>query len=131
MRIEVRTTLLNTYPPKSIATVLKARCEELQENAQLNAVEEIAGPVPEIPLEYDLTFGTAVASCAVFVLPPAPLCLCTKCRRKGLSHGNIGRSCWAGVFVSGLNRSSFGIFAGVWGWLARRSSGGPPPWRRG
>ena len=36
-----------------IATILKAHREQLKENDQLNAVEEIAGPVPEIPLEYD------------------------------------------------------------------------------
>ena len=35
-----------------IATILKALREQLKENDQLNAVEEIAGPVPEIPLEY-------------------------------------------------------------------------------
>ena len=39
--------------PKLIATILKALREQLKENDQLNAVEEIAGPVPEIPLEYD------------------------------------------------------------------------------
>ena len=39
----MQTTLLNTYPPKL----------KLKENDQLNAVDEIAGPVPEIPLEYD------------------------------------------------------------------------------
>ena len=37
-----------------IATILKALCEQLKENDQLNAVEEIAGSVPGIPLEYDL-----------------------------------------------------------------------------
>ena len=47
------TTLLNTYRPKLIATILKALREQLTENDQLNAVEEIAGPVPDIPLEYD------------------------------------------------------------------------------
>ena len=47
------TTLLNAYPPKLIATILKALREQLKENDQLNAVEEFAGPVPEIPLEYD------------------------------------------------------------------------------
>ena len=36
-----------------IATILKALREQLKENAQLNAVEGIAGPVPEIPLDYD------------------------------------------------------------------------------
>ena len=49
---EMQTTLLNTYPPKLIATILKALRERLKENDQLNAVEEIAGPVPKIPLEY-------------------------------------------------------------------------------
>ena len=52
MNPEMQTTLLNTYPPKLIATTLKALREKLKENDQLNAVEEIAGPVPEIPLEY-------------------------------------------------------------------------------
>ena len=50
MNPEMQTTLLNTYPPKLIATILKALREQLKENDQLNAVEEIAGPVPEIPL---------------------------------------------------------------------------------
>ena len=49
MNLEMQTTLLNTYPPKLIATILKALREQLKENV----VEEIAGPVPEIPLEYD------------------------------------------------------------------------------
>ena len=40
-------------PPKLIATILKALREQLKENDQLDAVEEIAGPVLEIPLEYD------------------------------------------------------------------------------
>ena len=53
MNPEMQTTLLNTYPPKLIATILKALREQLKENDQLNAVEEIAGPAPEIPLEYD------------------------------------------------------------------------------
>ena len=53
MNPEMQTTLLNTYPPKLIATILTALREQLKENYQLNAVEEIAGPVPEIPLEYD------------------------------------------------------------------------------
>ena len=44
------------HPPKIIATILKALREQLKENDQLNAVEEIAGPVPEIPLEYDQIF---------------------------------------------------------------------------
>ena len=36
-----------------IATIPKALREQLKEIDQLNAVEEIACPVPEIPLEYD------------------------------------------------------------------------------
>ena len=46
MNPEMQTTLLNTYPPKLIATILK------EEGDQLHSVEEIAGPVPEIPLEF-------------------------------------------------------------------------------
>ena len=53
MNPEMQTTLLNTYPPKLIATILKALREPLKESDQLKAVEEIAGPVPEIPLEHD------------------------------------------------------------------------------
>ena len=53
MNPEMQTTLLNTYPPKLIATILKALREQLKENDQLHSVEEIAGPVPEIALEYD------------------------------------------------------------------------------
>ena len=55
MNPEMQTTLLNTYLSKLIATILKALREQLKENDQLNAVEEIADPVPEIPLEYDQT----------------------------------------------------------------------------
>ena len=53
MNPELQTTLLNTYPPNLIATIVKALREHLKENDQLNAVEDIAGTVPEIPLEYD------------------------------------------------------------------------------
>ena len=53
MNLEMQTTLLNTYPPKLIATILKALREQPKENDQLHSVEEIAGPVPEIPIEYD------------------------------------------------------------------------------
>ena len=49
----MQTTLLNTYPPKLIATILKALREQLKENDELGAAEEITGPVPEVPLEYD------------------------------------------------------------------------------
>ena len=41
MNPEMQTTVLNTYPPKLIATILKALREQLKENDQLNAVEEI------------------------------------------------------------------------------------------
>ena len=51
VNLETQTTLLNTYPPRLIATILKALREQLEENDQMNAIEEIAGPVPEIPLE--------------------------------------------------------------------------------
>ena len=53
MNPEMQTTLLDTCPPNLIATTLKAHREQFKENAQLNAVEEIAGPAPEIFLEYD------------------------------------------------------------------------------
>ena len=39
MNLEMQTTLLNTYSPKSIATILKAlREEQLKENDPSNAV---------------------------------------------------------------------------------------------
>ena len=50
---EMQATLLNTHPPKLVATILKALREYLKENDQLNAVEEIAGPIQTIPLEND------------------------------------------------------------------------------
>ena len=50
MNPEMQTTLSNTYPPKLIVTILKALREQLTENDQLSAVEEIADPVPEIRL---------------------------------------------------------------------------------
>ena len=53
MNAEMQTTLLNMHPPRLIATILKAPREQLKKTDQLNAVEEIAGPVPEIPIEYD------------------------------------------------------------------------------
>ena len=54
---EMQTTLLNTYPPKLIATILKALREQLKENDLLNAVAETPGPVPEIPIEYTHIVG--------------------------------------------------------------------------
>ena len=53
MNTEMHPMLLNTYPPKLIATILKALREQLEENDQLNAADDIVGPVPEVPLEYD------------------------------------------------------------------------------
>ena len=53
MNPETHTTLLNMNNLKLMETILKALREQLKENDQLNAVEEIAGAVPEIPLEYD------------------------------------------------------------------------------
>ena len=41
------------YPPKLIATILKDLREQLKENDQLDAVDEIAFPVPEINLEHN------------------------------------------------------------------------------
>ena len=40
MDAEVQTTLLNTYPPELLATILKALREQLKENDQPNAVED-------------------------------------------------------------------------------------------
>ena len=57
MNPEMQTTLLNTYPPKLIATILRAFRAQLKENDHLNAVEEIAGPAPEIPLERRRVLG--------------------------------------------------------------------------
>ena len=51
--LEMQTTLLNTYPPKLIATMLKALRQQLTESDQLHSAEEIAGPVPRISLEID------------------------------------------------------------------------------
>ena len=53
MNPEMQTTLLNRYSPKLIVAILKAHREQLKESDQLHSVEEMAGPVPEIPLEYD------------------------------------------------------------------------------
>ena len=49
MNPDVQTTLLNTYPPKLIATIQKALLEQLEDNDQLNAAAEIAGPTLENP----------------------------------------------------------------------------------
>ena len=53
MNLEMQTTLLDTYPPKLIATILKALREQLIESDNLHSVEEIADRVPEMSLEYD------------------------------------------------------------------------------
>ena len=53
MNLEMQTTLLITYPPKKLShRVLKTLREQLKENDQLTAVEEIAGPTQEFPLGY-------------------------------------------------------------------------------
>ena len=44
---------MNPEMPKLIAAILKALREQLKVNDQLNAVEEIACPAPDISLEYD------------------------------------------------------------------------------
>ena len=51
MSLEMQTTLLNMNNLKLMETILKALREQLKESGQLHSVEEIAGPVPEIPLE--------------------------------------------------------------------------------
>ena len=48
MNPATKAMLFDTYRPK-----LMALCEQVNENDQLNAVEEIVGPVPEIPHEYE------------------------------------------------------------------------------
>ena len=53
MNPKMQTTWLDTCPTKLIATILKALREQLKENDQVHSVGENAGPVPEIPLEYD------------------------------------------------------------------------------
>ena len=53
MNLAMQTTLVDACPPKLIATNLKALRGQLKENDQLNAVQEFAGPVPAISLEYD------------------------------------------------------------------------------
>ena len=53
MNPEMHTSLLNTDPPKLIAPILEALREQFKENDQLHSVEEIAGSVPEILIEYD------------------------------------------------------------------------------
>ena len=47
MYLEMQTTLFNTYSPKLNAVILKALCEQLEENNQLDA-----GTVPEIYLQH-------------------------------------------------------------------------------
>ena len=46
MNPEMQATLLNTYPPKWKATILKSPREQPKETGQLNAVGEIVGPIP-------------------------------------------------------------------------------------
>ena len=63
MNLVVQSALLNTNLPQLIATILKVLREQLKESDQVNAVEEIAGPVPEIPLEYILKVSTRLFQC--------------------------------------------------------------------
>ena len=49
----MQSSLLHTCPPKLIATILNALREQLKENDQLKAFEEIVGPGPEVLIEYD------------------------------------------------------------------------------
>ena len=56
MNPEMQTTLLNTYPPKLISTILKALREKLREKDHLNAVEEIAG-------QHQKSFLSTIKSC--------------------------------------------------------------------
>ena len=51
MNPEMQTTVLNTYPPKLIATILKALRGQFKEDDQMDTAAEIAGLVPEIPPE--------------------------------------------------------------------------------
>ena len=51
MNPEMQTTLLNTYPPKLIETILKTLREQLKDVDPLTADEEIAGPATEFPLD--------------------------------------------------------------------------------
>ena len=53
MNLKMHITLLNTYLPKLIATILRALREQLKDNDQLNVVGEIAGLVPQIPVEFE------------------------------------------------------------------------------
>ena len=50
MNLEMQTTLLNTYPPNLIETILKALREQLKEIDPLTADEQIASPATEFPL---------------------------------------------------------------------------------
>ena len=54
MSPDVQTTLLNTSPSRLSATILKVLREQLKENDKVNALEHVASPVPELPIEYDL-----------------------------------------------------------------------------
>ena len=51
MSPEMHTTLLNMNNPKSMETILKALSGQFYGDDQMDTAEEIAGLVPEIPLE--------------------------------------------------------------------------------
>ena len=64
MNPEIADYVVEHLPPKLIATILKAPREQLKESDQPHSVEEIAGPIPEIPLEYDqILEGGTVGIC--------------------------------------------------------------------
>ena len=76
---------MNADPPKLVATTLEVLRERLEENDQLNAVEEIAGPAPTISLEYDqiLKGGGGFWDDVNGRFPPEDLVLTT--RREGIA----------------------------------------------
>ena len=52
MNLELQTTLEKKKPPTLFATVLKSIFGQIKEDGEVSAVEEIAGSVPDIPVEY-------------------------------------------------------------------------------
>ena len=113
MNLGMHTALLNTYPPKLIATILKALREQLKEKDQLKAVDEIAGPVPEIILEYDQIlkggkFGercqrwiSARRSCVGARREEIDLRDCSNARVQRCGHGTIGPNLGGHIQVCG------------------------------
>ena len=52
MNLEMHTTRPTTSPSKLVATILMALRRQRKEDGDFSAVQEIAGPVQEIPMEY-------------------------------------------------------------------------------